>query len=565
MNNNSKRSPNYLLTFVVAIVVAAVCGGAAFALKKPTAVVGIAAIAGFLVSMLALVFRSAVDDSKKAVVESAATKEMSAAMSAIALERYDKAEKDLKKVLESTQSLDKGHPLRLNALSALATLYLAQKKHSQSKDMLVQRLSAYEANSEATADSIDPLLDLIDCEVGLKSYDEALTQLKRALPFLEKKEDQALVRALNLQIDALQAKGSLKDSVPVLLRIRTYQQKFHSENDIRVIQTSLKLARTYRQEKMLNEAFENYKDVLVRLNKSEQSFRILEVECLLEMAEVCLDLGQVKNTEPIAISALKVMQQYVGPNQRLLADLFRIYHSSLEKQGVAPQPDDLFHLFSKDEDTVRDQLKGNPNLLQVKDKSGWTALHWCCFLKRDDLFKWMLRNGSKVESTDPAVMAPIHVAAAWHKMSGVSAMIEAGAAVDQIGPNGWTALLYAASLGKQDTVEQLLVAGANVNQKDAQGRTALHLAAQGGFADVCLVLISKGADKNLAETKYGRTALHLAAQYGRGSVVNSLINNQADLNLKDSGGKTATDLAEAAGHKLLVQALRYQETLSKAV
>lgn len=560
---DTAKSPNYLMTIVASLVVTAVCVGIAYSMKKSPPVMAIAGVVGFAVSMLALVSRSAVDDSKRALVESGVNKKLQEARSAIALDRLDKAEPLLKQVLESTSALGKSHTSRLTAQSSLATLYMKQSKHSLARELLVQRTEIYEGAAELGADAIEPVLDLVETELALNNADAALTQVKRVLPTLEKAGDMNLVRALSLQVRALRAKGQNQESLPILQRIKAFRQKLNGDFDVRVIRTSLELGRTYAQEKQLPEAMESYKDVLVRLSKSEQSFRMLEVEALLEMAQVCLEAGQLKNVEPLCLNAFKVLQQFVGPDNGLLDKLFKLYQDCLQKQGLPLVDNDFFYLFSRDADTVRDLLKQNVDWLQQKDKSGWTPLHWCCFLKRDELLKWMIRNGSKLESGDAGTMSPIHVAAAWYKMSGISAMIEAGCPVDIVGPNGWTPMLFAASMGKQETVEQLIIRGADVNHKDSLGRTALHLAAQNGFADIALVLLEKGCERNLPETKFGRTPLHLAAQYGQGAVVNLLVNNQADLSAKDSSGKTASQLAEAAGHSLLVQAIRFQENLAK--
>jgi hypothetical protein len=557
------KSPNYLMAIIVSLIVTAVCVGVSFSLKKSPPVMAIAGVIGFALSMLIMVSRSAVDDSKRALVEAGVNKKLQEARSAIALDRMEKAEPLLKQVLESTSSLGKSHPSRLQALSSLATLYMKQRKYSLAKEVLVQRTEIYDGAGDLSLDAIEPVLDLVETELNLNNAAGALTQVKRTFPALEKIGDLSLVRALSLQVRALRAQGQNQESLPILQRIKTFRQKLIGDFDIRVICTSLELGRTYAHEKQLPEALESYKDVLVRLSKSEQSFRNIEVEALLEMAQVCLDAGQIKNVEPLCLNAFKVLQQHVGPDNGLLDKLFKLYQDCLQKQGLPLVDNDFFYLFSRDADTVRDLLKQNVDWLLQKDKSGWTPLHWCCFLKRDELLKWMIRNGSKLESGEAGAMEPIHVAAAWYKMSGISAMIEAGCAVDIVGPNGWTPLLFAASVGKQETVEQLIIRGANVNHKDSLGRTALHLAAQNGYADIVLVLLEKGCERNLPETKFGRTPLHLAAQYGHGSVVNLLLNNQADLKAKDAAGKTAAQLAEEAGHSLLVQAIRFQENLSK--
>lgn len=90
--------------------------------------------------------------------------------------------------------------------------------------------------------------------------------------------------------------------------------------------------------------------------------------------------------------------------------------------------------------------EADSELLNAKDESGWTPLHYAC-------------RGETTSHTEV-----------------VSYLIELGATVDVPDSDGWTALFLASQFAQPKTIVALLDAGASAMLKDAQGRVAAEVA-----------------------------------------------------------------------------------------
>jgi ankyrin repeat protein len=114
--------------------------------------------------------------------------------------------------------------------------------------------------------------------------------------------------------------------------------------------------------------------------------------------------------------------------------------------------------------------------------------------------------------------------------------------------------------GRADTLERLLTTGFDINARDAQGQTALMIAARLGHDSAVALLCERGAGLDYT-AKFQLTALMLAVVNNHVSVAQQLVRAGADLAIRGTGapgfsGKTALDLAVAAGHHELAAMLR---------
>jgi len=176
---------------------------------------------------------------------------------------------------------------------------------------------------------------------------------------------------------------------------------------------------------------------------------------------------------------------------------------------------------------VKELLKANPQLLNEKDKRGFTPLHHAAGEERVEVAKFLVAEGADVSAKANDGRTPLHAAAA------------------ETSP---------------ELVGLLLSKGADINAKDNRGTTPLHRAASlyTGKRTVSL-LLSKGADVN-AKNRWGQTPLHSAAEQGyRNGVVELLLSNGADPSAKDRRGKTPLDLAVERKHRAMAALLRRYE------
>jgi len=124
-------------------------------------------------------------------------------------------------------------------------------------------------------------------------------------------------------------------------------------------------------------------------------------------------------------------------------------------------------------------------------------------------------------------------------------------------PDGFTALHLAAFFGKAEAARILLDHGARV---DVYGRNdfanqPLHAAAAGRQLEVCRVLLTAGAVVDAAEHG-GVRPLHQAAQHGDVEMSELFLSAGADPTALTADGRSAEDLALAAGHVDLAARLR---------
>lgn len=110
------------------------------------------------------------------------------------------------------------------------------------------------------------------------------------------------------------------------------------------------------------------------------------------------------------------------------------------------------------------------------------------------------------------------------------------------------------------TVARLLEEGADIDARDAHGQTGVMLAALHGSTRVAALLAARGADLDRT-AKYRLSALMLAAIRNQPLIARTLVVAGADVTIRGSGapgfhGKTALDLAEAAGHTEVAALLR---------
>ena len=110
------------------------------------------------------------------------------------------------------------------------------------------------------------------------------------------------------------------------------------------------------------------------------------------------------------------------------------------------------------------------------------------------------------------------------------------------------------------TLARLLEEGTDIDARDAHGQTGVMLAVSSGATGAVAFLAERGAALDQT-AKYRLSALMLAVIRDEPAIVRVLVAAGADLSLRGSGapgfhGKTALDLAEAAGRTEIVAILR---------
>lgn len=126
-----------------------------------------------------------------------------------------------------------------------------------------------------------------------------------------------------------------------------------------------------------------------------------------------------------------------------------------------------------------------------------------------------------------------------------------------------TPLHFAAGYGRRDVVELLLASGASIQARDDGGLHPLHNACSFGHADVVRLLLEAGANPNTRDN-WNYTPLHEAAIKGKVDVCIALLQHGADASIRNTEGKTAVELADAATRPVLTGDYRKEELLEAA-
>ena len=209
--------------------------------------------------------------------------------------------------------------------------------------------------------------------------------------------------------------------------------------------------------------------------------------------------------------------------------------------------------FGGDVDRIKSILAKKLELVNAKDKLGFTPLHWAASMGRKEVAKLLLVNGADVNAKDDVGGTPLHQAVGTFSRM----MLELYPSHVDANDNIDISTLYekAGMVPPKTMVELLITNGADVNAKNINYDTPLHGAARAGDAHILKLLIANGADVNAKNIKRD-TPLHGAVRAGDAHILKLLIANGADVNARDNDGLTPLHCAIKNGNKQVAEFLR---------
>lgn len=163
----------------------------------------------------------------------------------------------------------------------------------------------------------------------------------------------------------------------------------------------------------------------------------------------------------------------------------------------------LLHLAVADGDAeaARELLAdAPPELIEAKDRSGFTALHYASFNGDLECVMTLLAAGASAEAPDASGLWPLHHACLHGHALVAYALLQgsdASPAMERqrcLTPGGCTPLMLASAAGDVDTVEALLAGGVQPDEKGSNGLSAMQLATAMGHDDVADFLKMHDAD-----------------------------------------------------------------------
>lgn len=164
----------------------------------------------------------------------------------------------------------------------------------------------------------------------------------------------------------------------------------------------------------------------------------------------------------------------------------------LLKKGIFTDKDIFTAVEIEDLDLVSRALEIKPELINVKDHSGWSLLHVAGRNGNIDIVIKLIKDGCEVNAQDQFQNTPLHFASGKGHDKVVKTLLEYGAKVNAKNNDLWTPLHLASSEGHTAIVVILLEYGAFINSHTSNGWTALTLALSLRRNGVVKVLKEKG-------------------------------------------------------------------------
>ncbi|WP_353279072.1 ankyrin repeat domain-containing protein [Wolbachia endosymbiont (group B) of Longitarsus flavicornis] len=241
-------------------------------------------------------------------------------------------------------------------------------------------------------------------------------------------------------------------------------------------------------------------------------------------------------------------------------------------------------------------LSDKETIINTKDNSGWTPLHYAVYYNASDMVKFLVNEGADISVKDKDGKTPLgiargkghtdivqyleersrdyargkkamHFAAENNNVEALSFLVSKGENVNDCGDDYWRPLHYAAKAGSLEAAKFLVESGAGFYSKEYEttdGQAPIHIAAFHGHKDIVeFFVVEKGVDVNWQDGytsgvhTYGNysTPLHWASKGGRLDVVEHLVSLGANIDAKDWYSKIPIDIARSEGHTDIVQYL----------
>ena len=197
-------------------------------------------------------------------------------------------------------------------------------------------------------------------------------------------------------------------------------------------------------------------------------------------------------------------------------------------------------------------LREHPEAADARDDAGVSALMLALYRGQTDVAEAVRAARGDVDVFEAAALGDADTV---HRL-----VEEDPSRVAAWSPDGFTPLHYAAFFGHAEATRVLITAGADLeaasrNTQFAPEARPLHSAAAARAVEVCAVLLEAGADPN-ARQHGGFTPLLEAAQNPDSELADLLLRRGADPSLTLADGRSAAELAEAAGDDELARRLR---------
>lgn len=213
---------------------------------------------------------------------------------------------------------------------------------------------------------------------------------------------------------------------------------------------------------------------------------------------------------------------------------------------------------------IQEMVRKNPDLVNLKDISGRTPLHWAARNKHLGVAKFLMKSGADANTKDNFGNIPLYYSVWLGKNDEIAeCLISNGTDVNFKNSSGASLLFLASREGKEKIAKLLVKKGADLDQQDVVGKTPLYISVENKYQKIVDLLLSSGARISVND-KFGRSPLHQSSIEGYVKIAELLLASGADINKKDNMGDTPLYYAEKHGHEKLTHLLRSKGGYTKA-
>lgn len=200
----------------------------------------------------------------------------------------------------------------------------------------------------------------------------------------------------------------------------------------------------------------------------------------------------------------------------------------------------------------------------INGKHGIIPLHCAIRYDREDIFRFLLDQGAKINVKDSNGYTPIKLAAVYGQQAMARLLLDRGANVND-NSGGYEIIIWAVLSGDAPTVQLLLERGANINATAIDSMSLIEIAIGNGYKSVVGVLLDKGVDVNTRRSYGAETILHQAVSSNKEGIVRLLLDRGADVNAKDITGLTPYQLAKTQSMRKVFEDVTNKKRAKAAV
>jgi F-box protein 11 len=272
-------------------------------------------------------------------------------------------------------------------------------------------------------------------------------------------------------------------------------------------------------------------------------------ECVLEILQVRIDLGTLKNNDGLSPSGVARECNFPDIAEQLDSTT-RLFTSNMTQTSSVLNSNANPMVSSKVLDAF---LESEPEAAILIDETS-TKLHAAVHSGDEEAVRKLLAVGVP-QSIDGRLYTPLHVAVLSQKSSMVKILLEAAASTEVYDSFGCTPLHYAAAQGSSDMLQLLAgcdpqVLTAEVGAASAafgHGWNVVHIAASAGYVDVIETALRMNNSLVHILDASGCSPLHIACDHGHVRAVQCLLVNGFNPAIINSDGESPLQVAHRKG------------------